>query len=164
MDKQRLEAFWSHAVITESDLCWYWTGHKIPSGYGTFCVNGKFNYAHRLSWEIENGEIPEGLYILHKCDNPSCVNPNHLFSGTQADNMQDMVNKGRKVSNPPKGIKHPLSKLTDDDIREIRKIYIKGKPGDKPSPYSVKGLSVKYNVASSLIHRIVKRVSWPHIK
>ena len=75
--------------------CIEYKGHKIPSGYGTTKVGGKTVYAHRRAWEIVNGSIPEGLCVLHKCDNPSCINPEHLFLGTQLENIEDRNSKGR---------------------------------------------------------------------
>jgi hypothetical protein len=81
--------FWSH--VLESPACWIWTGNIGPNGYGRFGQR----YAHRLSYEWMRGPIPEGMFVLHHCDNPPCVRPDHLFLGTAADNSHDMVRKGR---------------------------------------------------------------------
>ena len=94
--------------------CVEWTGHIDANGYGRFSADGKPRWAHRVSWEIAHGKIPYGKNVLHKCDNPKCVNPDHLFLGTQKDNVLDMRNKGRGV-NPP-----IRRKLTEKDIISIK--------------------------------------------
>ena len=90
--------------------CWIWLGARIENDYGVVRVNGKNNGAHRISWELTNGPIPEGLWALHHCDNPPCVNPSHLFLGTNTDNQRDCVSKGRdrgsRITHDKKG--HPL--------------------------------------------------------
>lgn len=80
------------------DGCIEWKGARNPQGYGQKCIKGKRYRTHRLAWEWANGPIPEGLFVLHKCDNPPCCNPDHLFLGTQTDNMQDMLAKGRGIN------------------------------------------------------------------
>lgn len=82
-------------VREDPNGCWIWIGGKTSDGYGKFYLNGIKRRAHRVAWVIRNGQIPEGLNVLHNCDNPSCVNPDHLFLGTQIDNIIDMVSKGR---------------------------------------------------------------------
>jgi len=82
--------------VHKTDSCWNWTA-STRNGYGAFKINGKVEGAHRVSWVLNNGEIPEGLFVCHKCDNPRCVNPEHLFLGTASDNMKDCYNKGRLI-------------------------------------------------------------------
>jgi len=103
-----VERFWEKVLKTE--YCWEWTGSK--SRYGAIRINGKNKKANRVAWELTYGPIPEGLHVLHKCDNPGCVNPKHLFLGDHTDNMQDMVKKGRGGR----------AKLTLDQVKEIRSI------------------------------------------
>jgi len=93
--------------------CWQWTGNKDKENYGLFWYKTNNRRAHRISYILHNGEIPEGLIIRHKCDNPSCVNPEHLESGTQKDNIKDMNDRGRRKGN---------IKLTNDQIIEIKRL------------------------------------------
>ena len=85
----------SSAIRKEGSDCWFWQKHKDRDGYGRIKFRGEMSLAHRVSYLIHRGPIPTGKCVLHKCDTPDCVNPNHLFIGTQADNMADMHNKGR---------------------------------------------------------------------
>lgn len=100
--------FWSK-INKNADGCWRWGGVIKQDGYGVIIIKSKETRAHRLSWQIHNGEIADGLFVLHQCDNRSCVNPNHLFLGNHVANMLDMVSKGRGFQNKkkfcPKG--HP---------------------------------------------------------
>jgi hypothetical protein len=96
------QRFWK--FVEKSDGCWLWTGQRTPEGYGRFVVGrtpkkkGLNKGAHRFSWELHHGAIPEGLVVCHHCDNPSCIRPDHLFVGTVSDNTQDMLRKGRHRS------------------------------------------------------------------
>lgn len=166
-----MERFFSQIEKQEGG-CWVWKGYpKI--GYGQFRVNGKRYYTHRYSWIIHNGEIKDGLHVLHKCDNPRCVNPDHLFLGTQADNMRDMTEKGRrvkgkdhylygkrmceesrlKISKSIAGEKHPNSKLNVEIVREIRRLYDSGemKPGK---------IAEKFGISTSCAEFVAYRRSW----
>lgn len=88
--------FWDRKEI-DSNGCWNWVGSKRAHGYGQVYFNGKpARKAHRVAWELTNGKIPNNLCVLHRCDNSSCINPDHLFLGTQLENIQDMINKGRR--------------------------------------------------------------------
>lgn len=116
----RVRRFWDRVDRNEGEGCWEWQGARYPSHYGRVSVHlGSSRatvMAHRFSWEIHNGPIPEGLVVCHRCDNPPCVNPAHLFVGDVQANHDDMIAKGRM----PRGSERAHSKLTEDDVREIR--------------------------------------------
>jgi hypothetical protein len=114
--------FWSK--VQKSDDCWIWTGSKTGEGYGSLRVGARTVGTHRFSWVIENGSIPKGLSVLHRCDNPSCVRPSHLFLGTQKDNMQDCMAKGR--GNKARGMKHGKAKLTPEMVLAMRAVRNEG--------------------------------------
>lgn len=88
-----MKRFWDK--VKKGDHCWSWTGAATTKGYGRININGRLVLAHRLSWEMENGPVPDGLWVLHSCDNPPCVRPSHLFLGNQSMNMLDCAAKGR---------------------------------------------------------------------
>ena len=116
--------FWSK--VEKSEGCWTWTASRDPIGYGTFGFDGKVRKAHRVAYVLAFGEIPEGHHILHSCDNPPCVNPAHLRSGTRKDNMQDALKRGRHFQANQTACKrgHPLDDintyLTPDGRRNCR--------------------------------------------
>lgn len=132
--------------VTESG-CWLWTA-ATRRGYGVIWLNRKNEPAHRVSWEIYRGKIPEGMIICHACDVPACVNPNHLFVGTYKDNEADKIKKGRK----PKGEEISNSKLTSKQVIEIRE-----------SNKTLKELGEIYGVHLSNIHLIKTRKHWSHL-
>jgi len=97
------ERFWKKVVAGDPNECWEWQGHINPvTHYGRIIVAGKSLYPHRVAYELEYGPIPAGLYICHRCDNPRCCNPSHLFAGTPSDKVKDAVQKGRWTGNRPK--------------------------------------------------------------
>lgn len=111
------ERFWAKVQKAPGDDCWLWTAHKDPIGRGRFNM-GREMFASRASWTLANGEIPEGMCICHRCDNPSCVRPDHLFLGTHQENMRDRDAKGR--GNQAKGTAHSRARLTLEQVGDIR--------------------------------------------
>lgn len=106
MIKQKLtkvsrERFWSKVSCSEG--CWLWTGAKTEKGYGVFGIGKETDKAHRIAWRLSYGPIPKCIFVLHKCDTPACVRPEHLFLGTNQDNVNDMIRKGRNSPPPPMG-------------------------------------------------------------
>lgn len=95
LNEVEAKRFWAGAIIKDKDSCWNWTMSCSGIGYGSFALKRKTTYAHRIAWVLTNGQIPDGLLLCHTCDNIKCINPNHLFLGTQKDNLQDMSAKGR---------------------------------------------------------------------
>jgi hypothetical protein len=150
------ERFW--AKVQKTDGCWWWTAGKFKNGYGSIYGGehrGHYRKAHRVSWEIHYGAIPDNLCVLHKCDNPPCVRPDHLFLGTQKDNVQDMFFKER--DNHAQGEHVNTAKLTTAQVVEIRERYI-------PRKLSMKRLSREYGVGKSTIFCILKGISWEHVQ
>lgn len=136
------------------DECWLWTGTKNRAGYGVLGIrwmpNQKIVSAHRLSYMIANGEIPDGAQILHGCDNITCVNPKHLRAGTHAENMRDKSIRGR--CNPQKGEKHHKARLTVEDVIAIR-----------ASNEKQRVLAERYHIPQTSISRIKLRQSWKSV-
>lgn len=136
--------------------CWVYTGCPGSKGHPTIVVKSKSVRAHRYSWEIHNGEIPYNMCVLHHCDNVRCVNPEHLFTGTQDDNMKDMAKKKRGRGKPPLGEGNGSAKLTVDKIKSIRKLWKTGK-------YTQRQLAKMFDVVQPTIHRVVTNYHWSHI-
>ncbi len=142
------ERFWSKVDSSGGpDICWPWIASRFQNGYGMFRHDGRLRGAHRVSFELANGAIPPGESVCHHCDNPPCVNPAHLFAGTNADNTADRQAKGRSA----RGIRQGSSRLSSEDVAEIRRRYRFRHGGE---------LAREYGVSRSTIHGIVSRQNW----
>lgn len=142
--------FWSKVAIKDNkEVCWEWQRGKNIGGYGNFDLRGKTFVSHRIAFFMENGIDPKDLCVCHKCDNPACVNPNHLFLGTDKDNVHDMHKKGRFGLRRGEGTHN--SKLKDFQVKEILEKHKNGQ--------SVPSLCKEYNVSSAIVHSILRRVT-----
>jgi hypothetical protein len=142
-----VKRFWGKVSKTNnSNECWNWIGGHQSQGYGMVWMGIKMNLSHRIAYELTFGKTPDGLDVLHTCDNPSCCNPSHLFLGTHLDNMIDKQQKKR--CNSPRGQENGRCKLTDVQVDEIRQLYSTG----NESQYT---LGKKFGVDPSHIFRLV---------
>src|SRR5947199_2744083 len=120
------ERFWSWVDTNhDENECWPWIGYTMPKGYGQFTLEYKRQLAHRVAWFLTYGRWPTP-FCCHHCDNPPCCNPRHLFEGDNDDNVEDMLRKGRGRQGHCYGTAHPQAKLTDSDVRTIRRLYAAG--------------------------------------
>lgn len=154
------ERFWRKVEIASPDECWIWAASTNHAGYGQFNVQcgdtGGCELAHRVVWKLYRGSIPEGMCVLHRCDNPPCVNPSHLFLGSHADNMRDMAEKGRYVLPQLRGEGHHQAKLTEEQVRIIRRLSAQG-------GVSYAALGRRFGVSDVAIRLIVRRETWQHV-
>lgn len=161
-DKDVEWRFWSKVKKTPS--CWLWIGSKDKKGYGNFRVDGKLTKTHRFSWQLANGAIPTGMHVLHNCpggDNPSCINPEHLWLGTDEDNSKDRSKKKRhgtwtKPETRVRGERNGNAKLTADNVLYIRSLYRDG-------GITQNDIAVMFGVAGPSVNKIIKGQRWGHI-
>lgn len=169
MNANTIDRFWRKVRKTES--CWLWIGSKRNKGYGAFVwstsagdiIQGR---AHRFAWEMAFGPVPSGLCVLHTCDNPSCVRPEHLWIGTKSDNNRDMLTKGRRVLGGSKtgiayckyekGEQHHNARITPEIVKSIRETHARG-------GISLGTISRQHGMSVSHIFRIVNRKAWKHV-
>jgi len=149
-------AFWER--VAPGPGCWIWSGSRIHHGYGRVKRDRRLELAHRVAWELVNGPVPDGLCVLHHCDNPPCVNPAHLFVGTNSDNILDAVAKGRAAhqSHPERvarGEGTAAAKLTAAQVIEIRQLH-------RPRRVSYPMLARRYGVSKQTIKNIVTGRWW----
>lgn len=169
MTEKEILQFLGKVQSGSKDECWEWMGCRFTHGYGCATAEGKNRGAHRVAWEIANGEIPEGRWVLHKCDNPPCCNPAHLYLGTPRDNVRDMLE--RKRNRPPsgdehfwrrhperiiRGEQHGNAKITDDQVLEIRKRYAAG-------GITQANLAREYGLTHGTLSVIISGRGWSHL-
>jgi hypothetical protein len=155
VSKSNVARFWAKVnkngpIHPEHGQCWVWIAKLDHDGYGRFWFAGKIVGAHRFSWEQANGAIPEGLCVLHHCDNPPCVRPDHLFIGTNKDNMDDRNAKGRAAG--AKGERNGRARLTVDQVRAILEDT---RSGRKIAP--------DYGISYQQVSRIKRKEKWNHV-
>lgn len=155
------QAYWAK-VVQSPDGCWGWAGCLNGGGYGTVSYAGRTTGAHRFSYELHHGPIPDGMFVLHRCDNPPCTRPEHLFLGTAADNARDCAAKGRQngAAKAHHGEDHGRAKLTLAQAREIR-VRRAGLAGRRlRAPNRVADLAAEYGVTQGLISQVVAGRIW----
>ena len=150
------ERFWASVDKSAPNGCWHWVGCILGTGYGQFTVRSDGNKrrygAHRFSYQLNVGDIPGGLFVCHRCDNPRCVNPEHLFLGTTQDNTADRHRKGRD----PRGEASNRSKLTNDKVRQIRALYV-------PRKFPTRRLAKLFGISQTNVRDIIARKIWSHV-
>jgi hypothetical protein len=158
VDERTLKRFWSKVDRKGPDECWEWTGFRMKFGHGRLRFSGKKMLAHRLAWELSNGSIPatqggQQTCVCHRCDNPPCCNPAHLFLGSRADNNADRDNKGRQGA--PRGESSNFAKLNSEQVLEIRRMCDTGA--------KQRDIARIFGVHQGLISCIHLRKVWAHV-
>ena len=145
--------FDAHHTPAQGSACWLWTASTAGKGYGQLKVPGERRqvYAHRLSWLLHRGALRKGQHVLHRCDTPRCVNPDHLFLGSPSANAKDMASKGRHLF----GARNARAKLTEANVLAIRRLAAEGRPQRE-----IAGL---FGVAQITVSRIARRERWAHV-
>lgn len=150
--KERFEA---KAIPEPNGGCWLWTGSLHHLGYGQITVANKLHKTHRFAWRLYRGAIPDGAHVLHRCDVRCCVNPDHLFLGTHAENMKDMALKGRGRTSDKRGEKSGTSRLTDEKVRTARAMRVTG--------FRQHEIAKLLDVSVMTINRLLNGKAWNHV-
>ena len=155
--REPIERFMDKVQIVAESGCWIWTGSvdKNGDGYANFSIKRKAIKAHRASWILHHGVIPEGMLVCHVCDVKCCVNPSHLFLGTPKDNTQDMIRKGREKH--VRGEASPRAKFSESTVRQMRADY-------KSSGVSYADIGRKYGTSRGYAAQIINNEAWSHLK
>ncbi len=153
-DDKTIASFWKRVEIRAENECWIWNGARRATGYGVLTFRGKSILAHRFSAFLKLGKLSPGLMICHRCDTPLCVNPNHLWEGTGADNVRDMYEKGRNVTFV--GSKNGSAILSEKDVIEIRNKYrrVRG---------MMSSIAAEYGVTRTTVDMLLKGRTWSHL-
>jgi HNH endonuclease len=155
-----LKRFMGKVEMEPMSGCWLWTGapgdNTATGQYGRFHILGAQERAHRVSWALHYGPIPDGLHVLHRCDNQSCVNPTHLFLGTNAVNVADRVAKGRSGGEAHPGETHPMARLDEARVRAIRLRRMAGAP--------LKVIAEEFEICIPHVSDIINRRKWAHVE
>lgn len=146
--------FWTKVRKRSNDECWEWTGPRSSGGYGLFGIKRININAHRFAYKDTFGEFPAHLCVLHKCDNPPCCNPSHLFLGTNKDNTDDCIRKGRHKK-PTLGEDHPMHKLSESDVIKMRRLYSGG--------MSAGQIAKRFGVSKVTTIAAISGYTWGHI-
>lgn len=149
------DRFDRHVVRSTETDCWLWTASTNACGYGFFRTSGRTQYAHRVAYELANGQIAEGLVVRHKCDRPSCVRPSHLETGSMKDNTGDMLARGRDGHGEVRGEAHPGHVLRDVDVAVMRYLRACG--------VRLARLSALYGVSQARVSQICLGRAWTHV-
>lgn len=155
MDDIHVTRFRERVQVADPDACWNWQAAKNQRGYGVAWCGDKTRLAHRVAWFLETGQWPSDC-LCHRCDNPACCNPRHLFEGSRADNLADMRTKGRAAPMPVKfGSANHTTPLSEGDVRAIRSACADGEPQA--------WVARRYGVSTAAIHNIWHRKTWRHL-
>ena len=146
--------FWERVNIKSPNECWEWKEGKTSDGYGSVSFNSKSHLSHRVAWILTNGPIPDKMFVCHSCDNRLCVNPKHLFIGSNDDNMRDMVVKCRSADQ--KGEKNGHAKLKKRDILKIRELYSRGDTSQQK-------IADIFGVTQGSVSHIIRKTQWRNV-